>query len=152
MSIARSNLGMNDMEKTRLLRIRKQIAKKRPKFLAAESWRYKRIRKRWRKPTGIDNKMRTNEKGWPRSANVGWGGPQTVRGLHPSGKEEVIVHDIADLSKVNSDTQVARLSGKMGKRKRVFVLEEADKRGIIVLNRGSEKMSSDFEKLEDEEK
>jgi large subunit ribosomal protein L32e len=143
---------MNDTEKTRLLRVRKRIDKKRPDFLAFESWRYKRIRPRWRKPTGIDNKMRTNEKGWPKSANVGWGGPLAVRGLHPSGKEEVTVHNVADLSKVNSETQVARISGKVGKRKRDLILEEADKRGIKVLNRGSEKISSDFDKLEDKEK
>jgi large subunit ribosomal protein L32e len=143
---------MNDTEKARLLRVRKRIDKKRPDFLAFESWRYKRIRPRWRKPTGIDNKMRTNEKGWPKSANVGWGGPLAVRGLHPSGKEEVTVHNVADLSKVNSETQVARISGKVGKRKRDLILEEADKRGIKVLNRGSEKISSDFDKLEDKEK
>jgi len=143
---------MSDKEKTRLLKIRKQMAKKRPEFQAPESWRYRRIRQRWRKPTGIDNKMRTNEKGWPRSANVGWGGPQAIRGLHPSGREEIIVNNIADLYKVDSKTQVARLSGRIGKRKRALILEEADKHGIRVLNRGSEKMSADFEKLEDEEK
>jgi large subunit ribosomal protein L32e len=143
---------MNDTEKTRLLRVRKQIGKKRPEFLAFESWRYKRIRLRWRKPTGIDNKMRTNEKGWPKSANVGWGGPMAVRGLHPSGKEEVTVCNVADLSKVDTENQVARISGKVGKRKRALILEEADKLGIKVLNRGLVKISSDFDKLEDEEK
>ncbi|HHL41650.1 MAG TPA: 50S ribosomal protein L32e, partial [Candidatus Bathyarchaeota archaeon] len=50
---------MNKIEKKRLLKVRKNISKKRPHFKRFESWRFVRIKDQWRKPRGIDNKMRT---------------------------------------------------------------------------------------------
>ncbi len=140
-------------EKKRLLKVRKQISKRRPAFEAFESWRFKKVKPRWRRPRGIDNKMRTNEKGWPRSANIGWGGPSLVRGLHPSGLKEVIVFNVDDVKILDVNEQVARIGRTVGRKKRELILEEANKLGIKVLNPGEKQSeSSDFEELEDEKK
>jgi len=58
-------------EKQRLMKLRKRINKKRPHFKRFESWRFVRIKDQWRKPRGIDNKMRTEESGWPDSTLPG---------------------------------------------------------------------------------
>lgn len=143
---------MTDTEKRRLLRLRRRLNSSRPDFYAFESWRFKKIKERWRRPRGIDNKMRNNEKGWPKVANVGWGGPAAVRGLHPSGLEEVLVYNVADLEQVTPETHVARIGGNVGGKKKAAIIEEAEKRGIRVLNSGVQEKKSDFEKLEDEKK
>jgi large subunit ribosomal protein L32e len=119
-------------------------------FHAFESWRFVKIKPRWRKPRGIDNKMRTNEKGWPKVANIGWGGPAAVRGLHPSGKEEVLISTVKDLKTINIDTQVARITRTVGGKKRSMILEEAEKLGVKILNTRTKPKPSDFEKLEEE--
>jgi large subunit ribosomal protein L32e len=142
---------MNEAEKNRLLRARKRINQKRPHFKRFESWRLVRIKDQWRKPKGIDNKMRTELQGWPRSVKVGYGGPAAVRGLHSSGYEEVMVWNTNDLEKVLPETQVARIGGTVGGKKRASILAKAEELNIRILNPGVEKIDDEFEELEDEE-
>lgn len=148
-------------DKERLMALKKRMAKKRPKFERPESWRYVRITKNWRKPKGIDNKTRQKRRGWPASPNVGYGSPKTVRDLHPSGMEEVAVFNVGDLAIIDPETQVARIGGSVGARKRSRIVEEAQKREIRVLNpsraqptepeEGEEEAEEPEEELEEEE-
>ncbi|MFQ6064924.1 MAG: 50S ribosomal protein L32e [Candidatus Bathyarchaeia archaeon] len=109
---------------------------KKPDFKRQESWRYKRVKKNWRRPRGIDSKMRKKVKGWPRSPEVGYRGPKEARGLHPSGYEEVIVHNVDEVRKVDPKTQAVRIAHQVGARKRVEISAIADELGIHVLNPG----------------
>lgn len=136
-------------EKKRLMKIRKKISQKRPDFRQFESWRLDRIKDHWRKPKGIDNKMRLNRSGWPKSVNVGWRGPKAVRGLHPTGLEEVMVWNARDLEEVDPEIQCVRIGGSVGERKKEKIIEEADKLGLYILNPGSPKRS-EIDELEEE--
>ncbi|RJS87067.1 50S ribosomal protein L32e [Candidatus Bathyarchaeota archaeon] len=129
----------------KLLRLRRRIASKRPRFRRQESWRYVRIKENWRRPRGIDSKMRLKKKGWPPSPSVGYRGPKAVRGLHPSGYEEVLVYNVGDLAAIDPETQAIRIAGTVGARKRAQILEEAERRGIKVLNPGLMEEVEEFE-------
>lgn len=125
---------MSEKEQNRLMRIKKRRKQNRPLFLQYETWRYKKIKEKWKKPKGIDNKMRQNRKGWPKSVNIGWGAPKAVRHLHPSGKEEIMVNNSGDLTLIDPEYQVGRISGQTGSRKRVQILEEAKRLNVKLLN------------------
>jgi len=142
---------MEQTEKKRLLKIRSRINKKRPHFKRFESWRFVRIKDQWRKPRGIDNKMRTELQGWPKSVKIGYRGPAAVRGLHASGMEEVMVWNTKDLEKVDPETQVARIGGTVGGRKKETMLEKAKELKIRILNPGVTEPEDDFEDLDDED-
>jgi len=122
------------LEREKALRLRAKVKKKKPDFVRQESWRYDRLKENWRRPKGIDNKMRRKIKGWPPTVNVGYRGPKAARGLHPSGYEEVLVYNIEDLKKVNPKTQAVRIAHTVGKKKRMQILQEAKKKKIVVLN------------------
>jgi len=67
--------------------------RKKPKFLR-QNWRArKKLRKvKWRKPRGSQSKLRKGKKGKPAKPRIGYGAPRRLRGLHPSGLKEVLVH------------------------------------------------------------
>jgi len=127
------------LEREKALRLRAKVKKKKPDFVRQESWRYDRLKENWRRPKGIDNKMRRKIKGWPPTVNVGYRGPKAARGLHPSGYEEVLVYNVEDLKKVNPKTHAVRIAHTVGKKKRTQILQEAKKRKIVVLNLGEVK-------------
>jgi large subunit ribosomal protein L32e len=116
------------------LKLRAQVKRRKPKFVRQESWRYKRLKENWRRPKGLDNKMRRKIKGWPPTVNVGYRGPKVARGLHPSGYKEVLIYNAEEVKKVNPKTQAVRIAHTVGKRERAKILAESRKRKITILN------------------
>jgi large subunit ribosomal protein L32e len=107
---------------------------KKPRFRRQESWRYKRVGDTWRRPHGIDSKMRKKVKGWPPSPCPGYRSPKKTRGLHPSGFVETRVHSVEDLEGIDPELQAIRIARTVGGRKRVDILALAEEKGIHVLN------------------
>ena len=125
----------------RLLREREKMRKSRPKFRRQERWRYKRLKKNWRKPVGIDNAMRHHKRGIPTIVRIGYRGPKAVRGLTRSGKEEVMVHNPKELEIVDKETQIARISSTVGVKKKVDITNRADELGVKIINRPEEALT-----------
>jgi large subunit ribosomal protein L32e len=117
-----------------LLTLRSRVKKSKPAFMRPESWRNIRLKESWRRPRGLDHKMRRKIKGWPPTVNVGYRGPKVARGLHPSGHEEVLISNVVELGKIDSKTQAVRIAHTVGKRKRVKIIAEARKKKIAILN------------------
>jgi large subunit ribosomal protein L32e len=113
---------------------RKEAAETRPAFVRQESWRYVRIHPEWRKPKGVDSKMRRQDKGWPPLVRVGYRGAVAARGLHPSGHHEVMVYRPKDLDSLVPGSDVARIGRTVGARKRDTILVRANELGIRVVN------------------
>ena len=113
---------------------RKEISKNRPAFVRQESWRYVRIHPEWRKPKGVDNKVRRQDKGWPALVRVGYRDPVAARGLHPSGHYDVLVYRAKDLDALVPGRDVARIGGTVGAKKRDTILERANELGLRVVN------------------
>ena len=121
-----------DDEAERLLTQRKREGK--PQFNRQDYHKKKRVPTAWRRPRGGLSKQRRGIKGKGPTVEAGFRTPKAVRGLHPSGFEEVRVHNVDDLDGVDGDTEAVRIASKVGGRKRERIEEEAEDRGIRVLN------------------
>ena len=125
----------------RLLRERAKMKKSRPKFRRQESWRYKRLKKSWRKPVGIDNSMRHHKRGIPKIVRIGYRGPKAVRGLTSNGMQDVLVHNVKELEQLDNKVQVARIASTVGVKKKVLITNRADELDIKIINRPEEALS-----------
>jgi large subunit ribosomal protein L32e len=135
----------------KLLKLRKRVKEKKPNFVRQESWKYIRLKENWRRPHGLDNKVRKRFKGWPARVSAGYRGPKCARALHPSGFEEVMVYNADGLKEIDPKTQAARIAHTVGKRKRAKILTEARKKKIVVLNLRQAKEPSEKEEEPTEE-
>ena len=124
-----------DEETIEALSFRAKQKKKQPAFRRQEWYRYKRLaRSSWRKPSGLQSKVRLNRKYRPPMARIGYRKISSVRGLHPSGFEEVMVHKSSDLDGLDPETQAVRIGARVGNRKRLDIHDRANSLGLRILN------------------
>jgi len=117
-----------------LLELRKSVAEQRPRFVRPESWRYVRLHPEWRKPKGLDNKIRKSFKGYPKRVKIGYGGPAKARGYHPSGHLDILVQNPTQLDELIPERDAVRIGRCVGAKKRAAILKRANELGLRVLN------------------
>jgi large subunit ribosomal protein L32e len=121
-----------DEREERLLTQRERVGK--PQFNRQDHHKKQRVPTSWRRPRGKLSKQRKGVKGKGDTVEAGFRTPTAVRGRHPSGFEEVRVHNVDDLEGVDGDREAVRIASKVGARKRERIEEVAEDDGIRVLN------------------
>ncbi|HKW42545.1 MAG TPA: 50S ribosomal protein L32e [Thermoplasmata archaeon] len=118
-----------------LLALRAAKAAARPKFRRQEWFRYRKFGDEWRKPQGGQSKLRRHFGYRWNLPSIGYRGPREVRGLHPSGFLEVLVHNPLQLDGLDPGKQAVRIAHGVGARKRELIEKACDDKGLRVLNR-----------------
>lgn len=119
-------------ERRRLIRVRTRHNK--PAFKRRGLHRKVKLADVWRRPRGLQSKQRRQFRAKGVLPRPGYGSPAAVRGMHPSGYEEVRVFSPADLAGLNPDLQAVRIAGSVGNRKRRVIQAQAMELGLKVLN------------------
>lgn len=124
------------------LEMKRAIKRRKPEFLQQDYHILKRVSRHWRRPRGIDSKMRLHLKGYQKEVEPGYGSPKDVRGMHYSGLWPVQVATTEELTRLDAKTQGALLL-KVGMKRRKELLLKAKDLNIRVLNvKDSEKVLS----------
>jgi large subunit ribosomal protein L32e len=118
----------------RLLKLRREASKRRPKFNRQETWKLKRFKNNptWRKPRGHSSKMRRQLSGRPALVRIGYRGPKEVRDYHPCGLPEVYANNVADVQGV--ENVIIRIAAGVGTKKKADIVLEAVSRNLKVAN------------------
>lgn len=103
-----------------------------PSFVRQNRSQKKRVGDSWRKPRGIDNKLRMQWKSAGAIPRVGYRSARKTRGLHPCGKKEVLVSNERDLLRVKDE--VVRFASALGKKKYEALKRKALELKLHVVN------------------
>lgn len=117
----------------KLLEIRKERKAKKPKFIRQDAHKKARLKDHWRKPKGLQSKMKYKRPGYRRSVEVGWGSPKKVSGLTREGFLPVKISNLSELSKVKEE-EIAVISSQVGEKKKIAIIKKAADLGIKIKN------------------
>ena len=139
-------------DKKRLLDIRKKIKSIKPTYLRSSIKIKSRLSKNWRKPKGLQNKMRLNKKGYPKAMRVGYGSPTEVKHLdQKSGLYPVVISNKKELEKINIKTQAILMSSTLGVKKKLEIIKIAEEKKIVLLQDVA-KIKANIQKMLDAKK
>lgn len=126
--------AFTDEKQKKLFKVRKVQKGKKPAFRRANHHKFQRLDSNWRRPRGLQGKQRRHYKAKGAIAQVGYGSPKAVKGLHPSGYAEVLVNNLNEAESVDAEVEAIRIAAKVGARKRALIESKAAELGIKVLN------------------
>jgi large subunit ribosomal protein L32e len=139
-------------DKKKLLEVRKAIKGKKPDFKQQNFGRKKRVSDRWKRPRGIQSKMRHKFKGYPIMVSQGWRSPVEIRGLNNKGFETVMIYNVSDLGKVEKHHAII-IASNVGNKKRLEIIEKAEQLNITIANIKADKFKERIAKAKaDKEK
>ncbi|GFF83668.1 60S ribosomal protein L32 [Aspergillus udagawae] len=127
----------NDTDKMVLAKKHVPIVKKRTKrFFRHQSDRFKCVPESWRKPKGIDNRVRRRFKSNIPMPSIGYGSNKKTKHMMPSGHKAFLVHNPKDveLLLMHNRTYAAEIASAVSSRKRVDIIAKAKALGVKVTN------------------
>ncbi|EEC47000.1 predicted protein [Phaeodactylum tricornutum CCAP 1055/1] len=117
---------------------KKTIVKKRTKkFARHQSDLFLRIaNSSWRKPKGIDGRVRRRFKGSIPMPSIGYGSDKQTRNVHPHGFKTVVINNVSELEMLmmHNRTYAATVAHSVSSRIRREIVERAEQLAIRVTN------------------
>ncbi|KAI0318982.1 60S ribosomal protein L32 [Amylostereum chailletii] len=117
--------------------VKTPIVKKRTKpFKRHQSDRYHGVKEAWRKPKGIDNRVRRRFKGQLPMPSIGYGSNKKTRHLLPNGLKKFLVSNVreVELLLMHNKSYAAEIAHNVSSRNRAVILERAKVLGLKVTN------------------
>ncbi|MBT4823716.1 50S ribosomal protein L32e [Candidatus Woesearchaeota archaeon] len=116
------------------LSYRKHLKTRKPNFIRQDAHKKMRLGEKWRKPKGIQSKMRLHRRGYRKSVSKGYKSPKAIRGTICDGLFPVYVDNISKLEGIDSKTQAIIIMAKTGVRKKVEIVKKAQELKILIAN------------------
>ncbi|EEH20386.2 60S ribosomal protein L32 [Paracoccidioides brasiliensis Pb03] len=112
------------------------VKKHKKRFNRHQSDRYKCVDPSWRKPKGIDNRVRRRFSGQASMPKIGYGSNKKTRHLTPSGHKVFLVQNPKDveLLLMHNRTYAAEIGHAVSSGKRIDIIAKAKALGVKVTN------------------
>merc|ERR1712195_184378 len=115
----------------------KMVKKRMKKFPRFQADRFKRMNQSWRKPRGIDCRVRRKFKGSTLLPSIGYGSNKKTRFRLKNGFYKFLVQSPADLEMLlmHNEKYAVEIAHNVGAKKRKEIVERADQLRLNVVNR-----------------
>jgi len=123
---------MSDVKK--LLELRKAQKAKKPHFLRQDFHKKARLAQVWRRPKGVDSKLRKHMHGHGALPATGYRSPAEVRGMHKSGLIPIMVKNVKDLENADPKKNGVIIASSVGKKKKIDIITAAQAKSVRVFN------------------
>merc|ERR1711967_129467 len=125
----------------------KIVKKKTNKFKRHQSDLYKRVSESWRRPKGIDSRVRRKFKGKVLMPNIGYGSNKKTRHMLPSGFKKFVINNEKDLEllMMYNRTYAAEVAHSVSRKTREAILERAKVLDISVTNAAARLRTEDHD-------
>eukprot|EP01056_Protomagalhaensia_sp_Gyna25_P001571 Protomagalhaensia_sp_Gyna_25__1570@NODE_1808_length_1514_cov_786_788475_g394_i2_p2_GENE_NODE_1808_length_1514_cov_786_788475_g394_i2NODE_1808_length_1514_cov_786_788475_g394_i2_p2_ORF_typecomplete_len138_score20_86Ribosomal_L32e/PF01655_18/3_7e47_NODE_1808_length_1514_cov_786_788475_g394_i295508 len=116
---------------------KKMLPKKGVTFMRHQSDRFARVKSAWRKPKGIDNRVRRRFKGTLRMPKVGYGTHKQTRHCLPNGMRKFVIRQVEDIEMLmmHNEAIMGEVAAGVSSRKRKIIVERAEQLGIKLTNK-----------------
>lgn len=114
-----------------------EIVKKRTKkFLRHHTDRYDRVKPSWRKPKGIDSRVRRRFSGQGPMPKIGYGSNRKTRTMMPNGFKRVLIKNLKDLEVLMMNNRVfaGEVAHNVSAKKRIDIVKRARELNIKLTN------------------
>eukprot|EP00501_MAST-03F_sp_TOSAG23-6_P001178 GSMAST32.ASY1.ANO1.1222.1 assembled CDS len=118
------------------LKTMKKVKKRTKAFKRFQSNRFMRVKESWRRPRGIDCRVRRRFRGAIKMANIGYGNNKKTRHVLPCGLKKFRVSNTAELEMLIMQNRkfAAEICHNVSARKRKMIVDRAAELRITVLN------------------
>merc|ERR1711937_271863 len=117
----------------------KMVKKRMKRFPRFQADRFKRMNQAWRKPRGIDCRVRRKFKGSTIMPNIGYGSDKKTKYRIPNGFYKFVVNTPQDLEMLlmHNTKYCVEIAHAVSAKKRREIVERADQLNLYVTNRFS---------------
>merc|ERR1712080_431446 len=139
--IIKMGTGIKPLKKPKI------VKKRTKKFIRHQSDRYLRVAENWRKPRGIDNRVRRRFKGQYLMPSIGYGSDKKTRHMCPDGFKKVVVNNVKELELMMMQNRIysAEIAHCVSSKKRKQIIERAQQLAIKVTNPNARVRSEEHE-------
>ncbi len=113
---------------------RKDIKSKKPTYVKQDSHKKSKLSSAYRRPRGLQSKVRLNKKGYRTMPTVGYGSPNAVKHLTSSGLIPFVITNISDLESIDSKKECIIISATVGAKKKLDIVKLAIEKQIAIEN------------------
>ena|SRR3989338_1670609 len=123
----------------------KILKKKTTPFNRFQSDRFMRVGSSWRKPRGIDSKIRRQFRGTAQLPSIGFRNKKDLRGVLHNGFRKFRVNNVKELDMLIMQNRIyaAEIAHGVSARNRIKIVHRANQLNIKVLNAGARIQAND---------